>query len=49
MTDFLVPISVLSVSLAYGMGVGPLQYTLLGEIMPLKVKGVATGIIIFIG
>ena len=44
----LLPICVLAVSLGYGLGVGAVPASLLGEIIPLKIKSVATSIILFL-
>ena len=48
MSEIILPISVLSGALAYGAGVGPVPNTLLGEIIPIRIKSVATAIIISI-
>jgi len=42
------PICVMCCSFGYGLGVGPVTFALLGEILPLKVKSVATSIVIFL-
>ena len=42
----LLPICVKAVSLGYGLGVGAVPASLLGEIIPLKIKSVATSIIL---
>ena len=41
----LLPVSVICTAFAYGIGVSPVLFALLGEILPLKIKGIATGII----
>ena len=39
------PLSVVLVVLAYGLGVGPVPNALLGEMLPLKIKSFAIAII----
>ena len=41
----LLPVSVICTAFAYGIGVAPVLFALLGEILPLKIKGIATAII----
>ena len=38
--------SVICTTLGYGLGVGPVPMALLGEILPLRIKSVATAIIL---
>lgn len=38
------PLSVVLCSFAYGMGVGPVLFTMLGEIFPPRVKGFCASI-----
>ena len=42
------PICVIIPSIGYGLGVGPVTFALLGEILPLKVKSIATSIALFL-
>ena len=42
------PGCVICSTFGYGLGVGPVTFALLGEILPLRVKSVATAIIIFL-
>ena len=42
------PICVFGTEFAFGLGVGPVPMALLGEILPLKIKSVATAVIIFL-
>ena len=42
------PLCVILVFVFYTLGVGPVSFALLGEVLPLKVKSVATSIILFI-
>ena len=44
----IMPLCVILVFVFYGLGVGPVTFALLGEVLPLKVKSVATSIILFI-
>ena len=46
MSEYLLPISVICATLGYGLGVGPVLFALLGEILPLKIKSMATAIIV---
>ena len=46
-SQILMPGCVICSTFGYGLGVGPVTFALLGEILPLKVKSVATAIIIF--
>ena len=46
MADALLPICVICTGLAYGLGVGPVLFSLLGEILPQKVKSVACSLIL---
>ena len=46
MDDPVLPLSVICISLGYGLGVGPVLFALLGEILPLKIKSIATSFII---
>lgn len=40
------PICVISVGLGYGLGVGPVLFALLGEILPQRIKSLACSIIL---
>jgi hypothetical protein len=44
-SDAILPICVISTGLAYGLGVGPVLHSLLGEILPQRVKSFAVSII----
>ena len=44
----LMPTCVILVFVFYGLGVGPVTFALLGEVLPLKVKSFATSIILFL-
>ena len=44
----LMPACVILVFVFYGLGVGPVTFALLGEVLPLKVKSFATSIILFL-
>ena len=44
----LMPTCVILVFVFYGIGVGPVTFALLGEVLPLKVKSFATSIILFL-
>ena len=41
----MLPISVLSIALSYGLGMGPITNALLGELLPVGIKSVATALI----
>ena len=44
----LMPTCVILVFVFYRIGVGPVTFALLGEVLPLKVKSFATSIILFL-
>ena len=45
-SDVLLPICVISAGLAYGLGIGPVLFSLLGEILPQKIKSFAVSMIL---
>ena len=45
-SDALLPICVISAGLAYGLGIGPVLFSLLGEILPQKIKSFACSLIL---
>ena len=45
MSEILLPLSVICTSVAFGLGVGPIPLTLFGEILPVRIKSVATAIL----
>ena len=47
-SKYVMPICVFGTEFAFGLGVGPVPMALLGEILPLKIKSVATAVIIFL-
>ena len=47
-SGIIMPLCVILVFVFYGLGVGPVTFALLGEVLPLKVKSVATSIILFV-
>ena len=44
-SKLILPLTVITTAFGYGIGVGPVPYSLLGEILPLKIKSIATAII----
>ena len=48
LSAILMPACVILVFVFYGLGVGPVTFALLGEVLPLKVKSFATSIILFL-
>ena len=44
-SEILLPISVLSIALSYGLGMGPITNALLGELLPVGIKSIATALI----
>ena len=47
-SESLLPLCTICTSFGYGLGVGPVLHALLGEVLPLKIKSVATAIIMSI-
>ena len=45
MSKILLPLSVITTAFGYSIGLGPVPLALLGEILPLKIKSLATAII----
>ena len=45
-SKIVLPLSVMMTTFGYGIGCGPVPNSLLGEIIPLKIKSMATAIII---
>ena len=45
-TEVMLPICVICAGLAYALGIGPVLFALLGEILPQKVKSTACAIIL---
>ena len=41
----MLPISVLSIAFSYGLGMGPITNALLGELLPVGIKSIATALI----
>ena len=46
-SQYILPTCVVGTTFAFGCGVGPVPMALLGEIIPLKIKSVATAILLF--
>ena len=44
-SGILLPLSAMAIALSYGLGVGPIPNSLLGEVIPLKIKSIATAVI----
>ena len=45
MSDILQPLCFISIALAFGLGVGPIPNALMGEILPIRIKSLATAIV----
>ena len=44
-SDIILPISVICTGLAYGLGVGPVLFAILGEMLPQNIKSFAVALI----
>jgi len=42
----LLPVCVICTGLAYGLGLGPVLFALLGEVLPPKIKGLACALVL---
>ena len=47
-SEYLIPFGVIGTTFGFGMGMGGVPVALLGEILPLKIKSIATSTILFL-